>query len=84
MTALPERFRYIVVEGPIGVGKTTLAHRLAERAGAGLLLEDPGANPFLHEFADKYHLPVEATRGGAATMYPEYQGTITKLAAGTR
>jgi hypothetical protein len=44
----------------------------------------PGANPFLHEFADKYHLPVEATRGGAATMYPEYQGTITKLAAGTR
>jgi deoxyguanosine kinase len=44
------RFPYIVVEGPIGVGKTTLTRLLAEGSGAELLLEDPGANPFLPQF----------------------------------
>ncbi len=33
----------------------------------------PGQNPFLHEFADFYGLPYEATRGGKETLYPEYQ-----------
>jgi len=33
----------------------------------------PGQNPFLHEFADKFNIPVEAALGGAETMYPEYQ-----------
>jgi hypothetical protein len=33
----------------------------------------PGQNPYLHEFADWYGLPYEATRGGAETMYPEYR-----------
>jgi glyoxylase-like metal-dependent hydrolase (beta-lactamase superfamily II) len=33
----------------------------------------PGANPFLSEFAEKHGLRVEATRGGAETMYPEYR-----------
>jgi hypothetical protein len=31
----------------------------------------PGKNPFLGEFGQKYGLPMEATLGGAATMYPE-------------
>jgi hypothetical protein len=33
----------------------------------------PGENPFLTEFATQSKLPVEATRGGAATMYPEFR-----------
>lgn len=41
---------YIVVEGPIGVGKTSLARRLAEVYGAELKLEDPEENPFLERF----------------------------------
>jgi deoxyadenosine/deoxycytidine kinase len=42
--------RYIVVEGPIGVGKTTLTKLLAGRIGADLLLEEVEANPFLSLF----------------------------------
>ena len=38
----------------------------------------PGTNPFLHEVADWYGLPAAATRGGAATMYPEYRKTMGK------
>ena len=45
-----ERYRHIVVEGPIGVGKTSLARRLAEHFGTGLILEEPSGNPFLERF----------------------------------
>ena len=44
------KYRYIVVEGPIGCGKSSLARLLAERYGADLMLEDPNANPFLPQF----------------------------------
>jgi deoxyguanosine kinase len=47
---IPAKYRYIVVEGPIGVGKTSLAKRLAERLSAEALLEEPDANPFLPGF----------------------------------
>jgi len=42
--------RYIVVEGPIGVGKTSLARRLAQTFGCDVLLEDAAGNPFLERF----------------------------------
>ena len=42
--------RYIVVEGPIGVGKTSLVERLSERLGARKLLEVADDNPFLAGF----------------------------------
>ena len=41
---------YIVVEGPIGVGKTSLAQRLADAFDARPLLERPEENPFLEHF----------------------------------
>lgn len=49
----PTQPGYIVVEGVIGVGKTSLARRLAERLGARLSLEEVEENPFLkHFYAD--------------------------------
>ena len=61
MTLNP-KFRYIVVEGPIGSGKTTLARKLAEHLGATTLFEDPDANPFLPGFYQdpaRHALPVQ-------------------------
>jgi deoxyadenosine/deoxycytidine kinase len=59
---VPARFRHIVIEGPIGVGKTSLAHRLARHTGAQLLLEQPQDNPFLERFyrdRARYALPTQ-------------------------
>jgi deoxyguanosine kinase len=59
---LPEKYRYIVIEGPIGAGKTSLARIMSERCGAAALLEDPDANPFLAGFyqdAERYALPTQ-------------------------
>lgn len=54
--------RHIVVEGPIGTGKTALAQRLAEHLQARPLIEDPDANPFLGRFYQdrhRYALPTQ-------------------------
>ena len=62
MSVLPEKFRHIVVEGPIGAGKTSLARRIAETAGAALMLEAPEDNPFLERFyrdMARYALPTQ-------------------------
>ncbi|MEQ1871718.1 MAG: hypothetical protein ABL961_17010 [Vicinamibacterales bacterium] len=40
----------------------------------------PGQNPYLHEFADRFKLPYEATRGGAETAMPEYAKKIAASA----
>lgn len=42
--------RHVVVEGPIGVGKTSLARRLGAYLDARLVLEEPERNPFLARF----------------------------------
>lgn len=36
----------------------------------------PGKNPFLTEYRERHHIPEVATRGGAATMYPEFIDTL--------
>jgi deoxyadenosine/deoxycytidine kinase len=41
---------YVAIEGPIGVGKTTLVQRLSQRLGARLVLEVVEENPFLPRF----------------------------------
>jgi len=61
-------FRHIAIEGPIGVGKSSLARRLAEHLGARLFLERPQDNPYLERFyragtddlqANPYALPTQ-------------------------
>jgi len=57
-----EKYKYIVVEGPIGAGKTSLTRRLADTLSAQTLLEQPQENPFLERFyrdAPRYALPTQ-------------------------
>jgi deoxyguanosine kinase len=57
----PEQ-KYVVVEGPIGVGKTSLVRRLAGALGSDVLLERPEENPFLERFyasPGTYALPTQ-------------------------
>ena len=49
--------KFIAVEGPIGVGKTTLSSKLAESLGYEVILEEPSQNPFLGDF---YRNPKQA------------------------
>lgn len=57
-----DKYRYVVVEGPIGVGKTSLARRLAQHANATAMLEKPEENPFLARFYEdpaRHALPTQ-------------------------
>lgn len=56
------RYNYVVIEGNIGAGKTTLACRIAEQFNARLILEQFADNPFLPKFynePEKYSFPLE-------------------------
>jgi deoxyadenosine/deoxycytidine kinase len=78
------RYRYVVVEGPIGAGKTSLTHKLAERLNADTLLENASDNPFLPRFyqeprryaADAAAFPVRA-------LAPAANGAGRPVRAGT-
>ena len=57
-----DKFRYLVVEGPIGAGKTSLARRLGARLSAEVVLEQPEENPFIARFYQdmaRYALPTQ-------------------------
>ena len=47
---VPTPHRYVVIEGPIGVGKTSLVRRLGRSFGSELVLEQDTENPFLERF----------------------------------
>jgi len=56
------RYNYLVIEGNIGAGKTTLATRISEQFNARLILEHFADNPFLPKFyqdPEKYSFPLE-------------------------
>lgn len=56
------KYNYVVIEGNIGAGKTTLATRIAEKFNARLILERFADNPFLPKFyndPEKYSFPLE-------------------------
>jgi deoxyguanosine kinase len=56
------RYNYVVIEGNIGAGKTTLASRIADQFNAHLILEHFADNPFLPKFymePEKYSFPLE-------------------------
>ena len=56
------KYPYIVVEGPIGCGKTTLARMLADKFPVDYISEKAEANPFLPRFyqdAQRYSLPTQ-------------------------
>ncbi|MGH8259966.1 MAG: deoxynucleoside kinase [Steroidobacteraceae bacterium] len=50
MTSTPFNFRFVVIEGAIGVGKTSLARRLCASLAAEPVLEQASQNPFLERF----------------------------------
>ena len=59
---MPDHPGFIVIEGAIGVGKTSLARRLAATFGSELLLEEPDDNPFLEKFysdPERFALPTQ-------------------------
>ena len=47
---------YIAIEGPIGVGKTTLANKIAETFNYDAILLQPAENPFLKNFYNQMEL----------------------------
>ena len=56
------RYNYVVIEGNIGAGKTTLAQKIAEEYSAKLVLEGFAENPFLPKFyenKDRHAFPLE-------------------------
>lgn len=70
--------KYIIIEGNIGAGKTTLATKIAEQFGGKLILEQFHDNPFLPKFykdAERYSFPLELSF--LAARYKQLNKEIT-------
>ena len=71
-------YNYLVIEGNIGAGKTSLARKIAEDTNSKLILEQFAENPFLPKFykdPDRYAFPVEL-----AFLADRYQQLKTEIA----
>lgn len=72
------KYNYVVIEGNIGAGKTTLATRISEQFNARLILEHYADNPFLPKFYDnpeKYSFPLELSF--LASRYKQLKEELT-------
>ena len=66
-------FNLVAQEGQNWLYPCYYVEELANRKRGAVPAYMPKENPFLHEWADQFHIPLEAALGGAETMYPEYQ-----------
>jgi deoxyguanosine kinase len=74
------KYNYVVIEGNIGAGKTTLATRISEQFNARLILEHFADNPFLPKFyenPEKYSFPLELSF--LASRYRQLKEELTPL-----
>ncbi len=72
-------YRYIVIEGNIGAGKTSLSQRIADEFNARIILEEFSDNPFLPKFykdPERYSFPLELS-----FLASRYQQLKTELEA---
>lgn len=72
---LPKELRYVVIEGVIGAGKTTLARKLSQQFNAQLVLEEFEENPFLERFyADRPRWAFQTQLAFLASRFRQQQG----------
>ncbi|NNE71870.1 MAG: 2-amino-4-hydroxy-6-hydroxymethyldihydropteridine diphosphokinase [Rhodothermales bacterium] len=73
--SLPKELRYVVIEGVIGAGKTTLARMLSRQFDARLVLEEFEENPFLERFyADRPRWAFQTQLAFLASRFRQQQG----------
>ena len=70
-------FRLVVPEGQNWLYPCESVEEIADRPRGAVPNYLPGKNPFVSEFAKKFHLPEDAVLGGAETMYPEFQAKMS-------
>ena len=71
-------FRQVLPEGLNWLYPCESVVEIADRPQGKVPHYLPDENPFASEFANKYHIPVDAALGGAETMYPEYRLKLKK------
>jgi hypothetical protein len=69
-------FNLVAQEGQNWLYPCSYVEEIAGRKRGAVPAYLPKENPFLHEWADQYKLPLEAAMGGAETMYPEFQAKL--------
>lgn len=73
-----QSFRLTVPEGQTWLYPCEYVDEVADRPRGDVPAFLPGKNPFVSEYANKIHVPVQAEMGGAESMYPEFRQDIRK------